>query len=199
MNNVMLDLESLGQEPGNVIVTLSAVQFDIATGNIGKVFNESINIQDSIKHGLTIDPSTVMWWMTQNEDARKQFAETQNNPDTLAEVLYKFDTWLNHLPHSFLRELYRKDDIYMWGRGPRFDMGLLSYAYKLIGYNSTPWDFRKEKCVRTYESIRPDIKAEIDKKRVGTLHNGVDDAKHQIRYVVPIEHFLQSARNVTLS
>lgn len=190
MNNVMLDLESLGQEPGNVIVTLSAVQFDIETGAIGKVFHESISIADSLKQGLTIDPSTVMWWLTQNENARIQMVETQNNPDSLSEVLYKFDTWLNHLHHATLRELYKKSDIHIWGRGPRFDMGLLSYAYKLIGYKWTPWDFRKELCVRTYESIRPDIKKEIDKKRVGVLHNGVDDAKHQIKYVCDIHQYI---------
>jgi len=196
MNNVMIDLESLGQEPGNVIVTLSAVQFDITTGDIGKVFHESISIEDSLKEGLTIDPSTVMWWMTQNENARMQMVETQNNPDSLVEVLNKFATWLNHLPHATVRELYRKSDIVMWGRGPRFDMGLLSYAYKLIGYKKTPWDFRKERCVRTYESICPDIKIEYDKNRIGVLHNGVDDAKHEIKYVVKIQQFINNLINL---
>jgi hypothetical protein len=190
MNNVMIDLESLGQEAGNVIVTLSAVQFDLETGEMGRIFDKSIKIADSQRHGLTIDVSTVLWWMGQNEDARMQLIESQNKAEDLTLVLADFKKWLSNLPNSHLRTVYDRRDIHVWGRGPRFDMALLSYAYKAIQYQETPWDFRKERCVRTYEALAPHIKKEFDAKREGTFHNGVDDAKHQIKYIVAIHQQL---------
>lgn len=192
MNNVMIDLESFGQEPGNVILTISAVQFDIETGRLGRIYKNEIDLNSSLKWGLTIDPSTVMWWMKQSTEARKRIVESQEIGSDLKDVLDGFYKWFANLPADE-NNLFDRDEIIVWGRGPRFDMGLLAYAYRLVGYKRTPWDFRKEKCVRTYESIAPHIKKQFDKERTTILHDGEEDAKHQIKYVVAIEQLLRMA------
>jgi hypothetical protein len=197
MNNVMIDLEALGQEPGSVILTLTAVQFDIETGQTGKIFEESIDLKSCMDIGLTIDPITIMWWMIQSEEARRKLKESQDNPDSISDVLSRFGVWLNHLPHTTLRILYNREDINIWGRGPRFDMGLLSYAYKVLGYKTTPWNFRNERCVRTYESIRPDMKNNTPFE--GILHNGIDDAKHEIKYVCKIHQFIEKMKSLDIT
>lgn len=173
----MIDLESLGQEPGSVITSIAAVQFDIRNGQIGKTFEYAINMDSCLESKLKIDPSTVLWWLQQSEQSRIKFVNDQKNAIHLSAVLFNFMNWFTSLGFS-------TDQIYVWGRGPRFDMGLLSYAYKTCGYNSTPWLFRNERCVRTMESLYPEIKSRT--KFEGILHNGTDDAKHQIKYVSEI-------------
>lgn len=187
MNHLMLDLETLGQEPGSVILTISAVQFDIKTGQTGLVFHDSINLESSLRFGLKIDPDTFKWWLGRSEESRTALNNDLDKGSDIRDVLCDFSAFLSSLPHASLRQLYPKQDIIIWGRGPCFDMGLLTYAYKAINTNC-PWNFRNERCVRTYESIRPDIKAETDKEERGTLHNGVDDAKHQIKYITRIHN-----------
>jgi exodeoxyribonuclease VIII len=180
----MIDLETLGQEPGSVIVTLNAVQFDLETGRTGRIFEKNINIKSCEQYGLKIDPGTALWWMDQNDAARSQLVDSQINAVDLNSVLLEFASWLRRLPHQTIRGLIDVREIYVWGRGPRFDMALLSYAYKAAGFAMTPWDFRKECCVRTMEMLEPEIKKNTI--REGVEHNGVDDAKHQIKYVSEI-------------
>jgi len=54
--HVMLDIETLGVSPGCVILSLSAVEFDINTGELGESFNMGIDIKSCVDAGLTIDP-----------------------------------------------------------------------------------------------------------------------------------------------
>jgi hypothetical protein len=67
----------------------------------------------------------------------------------------------------------------IWGNSARFDCGILQNAYNKAGF-SIPWDFRKERCVRTLVSFAPEIKDNY--KPIGTAHNAVDDCKFQIGY-----------------
>ena len=187
MNHVMLDLETLGQEPGSVILTISAVQFDLETGRTGLIFHESINLESSLRIGLKIDPETFKWWLGRSKESRTALQNDLNKGSDIRDVLADFDAFLGSLPHESLRQLYPKSDIIVWGRGPRFDMGLLTFAYKTLNYN-IPWNFRNERCVRTYESLRPEIKERVDQEERGILHNGVDDAKHQIKYIQKIHY-----------
>jgi exodeoxyribonuclease VIII len=187
MNHLMLDLETLGQEPGSVILTLSAVQFDIESGRTGLIFHDSINLESSLRFGLKIDPDTFKWWLGRSEESRTALKNDLDKGSDIRDVLTDFSAFIGSLPHSSLRQLYPREEIIVWGRGPRFDMGLLTYAYKALNAN-IPWNFRNERCVRTYESLRPAIKAKVDTEERGVLHNGVDDAKHQIKYIHKIYH-----------
>lgn len=51
-------------------------------------------------------------------------------------------------------------------------------------FKDIPWDFRKERDVRTLVSFPPEIKENFPS--VGVHHNGIDDCKFQIGYCVEI-------------
>ena len=48
-------------------------------------------------------------------------------------------------------------DYEIWGNSPRFDLGILQDAYRALNMK-IPWDFRKERDVRTLVSFIPEIK-----------------------------------------
>lgn len=171
----MCDLETLGNHPGSVITTIGAVAFDIITGTILDRFSTHISIDDSLQLGLKMNASTVLWWLEQDEAARKILTEGQKTAQILYSALAQFSTFVNK---------YGGKDAYLWGRSPRFDLGLLHDAYRVCGINDIPWDFRKELDVRTMEWLRPQIKK--DTIRTGTAHDAIADCEHQIKYVCEI-------------
>lgn len=160
----MLDLETMGNESFSCIVSIGAVEFDINTGKTGKEFYTNVDLQSCIDLGLIMNASTVLWWLNQNEQARKDLTERTSLP--IVEALKEFANFCN-------------EDYQIWGNSARFDCGILQNAYNKAGI-SIPWDFRKERCVRTLVSFAPEIKKSISFK--GIKHNAIDDCKYQIEY-----------------
>jgi len=170
LGHLMLDLETMGNKSGAALISIGAVEFDINTGETGREFYERINLQSSIDAGLIINGSTVYWWLQQNEKARMEVCKPA---DSLHNVLEKL--------RSFIACL---GDFEIWGNGLRFDVGILEDAYVALGYNEMPWNFRKERDVRTLVAFSPEIKENYPS--IGVEHNPIDDCKHQIGYCTAI-------------
>lgn len=164
MNHLMLDIETMSTQNSAAMLQIAAVEFDILTGETGKEFNVNVNLQSCLDCGLTMEASTVMWWMQQSDEARKSLIKT--NPLHLKDALIEFS--------KFCTKEYE-----VWGNSARFDCGILQNAYNVCGME-IPWDFRKERCVRTLLSFNPSAKKETP--FVGNPHNAIDDCKHQIAY-----------------
>ena len=158
MSEVMVDLETLGNGSNAVIISIGAVAFDPASGQISSEFYMVVDPQSCVDVGLKMDVSTVMWWMNQSDEARSAFKKAGV---PLEVALQEFKAWY---PQSAS----------LWGNGATFDNVILSNAYTLAGINR-PWHFTKDRCYRTLKALRPDVKQD----RVGTHHNALDDAKFQ--------------------
>lgn len=166
MNNVMIDLETLGTVAGCSILSIGAVFFD--DKYIGKEFYTSIYRASNQEYGLYEDARTLEWWEKQSIDAKKVFSEEKLSlPDALTE-LSKF-------------VLLFGDSVQVWGNGSDFDNAMLQCAYKAIK-QETPWKFWNNRCYRTLKNLRP----EIDIQRIGTHHNALDDAKTQAIHAIAI-------------
>lgn len=186
MNHVMLDIETLGQGPDSVITSIAAVQFDIKTGEIGNTFRQDVNLDSNTKLGRKIDNSTLLWWFEQSPEAIKGLTNSFKKGADLSEVLKDLSI--------FFYTLNQRDEIFVWGRGPRFDQAILTHAYVSLE-RDIPWKFRNEMCVRTMEWLRPEIKVKTPKadktghgSNGGGLHDAFLDAKYQIAYVSNIYH-----------
>ena len=70
-----------------------------------------------------------------------------------------------------------------WCNGASFDFPILATAYRLVK-KPLPWEFWKERDLRTLKGLNPDLRVERD----GVHHNALDDARHQARLV---QHILQ--------
>lgn len=71
----MLDIETMGNESFSSIVSIGALEFDIETGKTGKEFYVNVDLQSCMDLGLIVNASTIMWWLNQNEQARKDLTD----------------------------------------------------------------------------------------------------------------------------
>lgn len=182
--HIMVDLETFGTDNDSVICSIGAVEFDITTGKTGREFYEKIDIQSALDAGMKVKGSTLIWWLKQSEDARKE--------------LYNADT--KNIVHvlQMLQEFFNNCGIecQVWGNSNRFDLGILHNAYKSFN-TDIPWDFRKERDVRTLVSFRPEVQKNCIFE--GTAHNALADCKHQIKYCSQIWNTLNvTYRTITI-
>jgi len=159
---IMLDLETLGQQPGSVIVAIGAVKF--GNGEIHDTFYERVDAESCVALGLRMDVSTVLWWMKQNDEARKEITQPGIH---LTQALLQFSLWMGDI------------DAEVWGNGANFDNVLLSDAYDRA-LLKRPWKYYNDRCYRTVKNLRP----EIPMMRGGTHHNALDDARSQAMHLM---------------
>jgi len=171
VNRIMLDLETMGNGSSAAIIAIGAVRFDEE-----KTFDPMgcvVDLQSSVEAGLVIDPSTVLWWMQQGEQARGQF---NRKGVALAEALDLFSAWLG-------------DEAQVWGNGVDFDNVILSNAYRQC-QRQQPWPYWGNRCYRTLKNLYPQIKME---PREGTYHCATDDAENQARHLIRILQHVNAA------
>ncbi len=167
-NNVMIDLETFGTQPGSVIKAIGAVAFNTAHG-IYDSFYERINVQSCLDAGLTIDWNTIEWWMTQPDEARSEMVKPG---ELLSDVLWSFSAWVTKF----------RTTVGVWGNGASFDNSLLCVAYDKIPNSFLPWKYSEDRCYRTMKNMFPAITHE----RTGTHHNALDDARYQAEHLIKI-------------
>jgi len=179
LGHLMLDLETMGNKSNSVICSIGAIEFDIETGDTGREFYTRVDIQSCLDIGLTVDGSTIEWWLNQNEKART--AISGGKFMDIIQALCEFSKFI---------EIIGGKQLQIWGNAARFDLGILEDAYCAIKIN-IPWDFRLERDVRTLVSFAPKVKEHYPS--LGTEHNPIDDCKFQIGYCSAIWQKLNPA------
>ena len=165
MNNVMVDLETMGANSNAAIIAIGAVKFDAKSQEITDRFDEIVDLKSSMDADLQVDPDTILWWMQQSEQAREPFKQTGIN---LKEALQKFATWIG-------------DDAKIWGNGAAFDNVILENAYRACDLQ-IPWPHYNNRCYRTMAQLNRHIKV----KRTGVYHCAIDDAETQANHLMTI-------------
>lgn len=168
LGHIMIDIETMSDGPGGALLSIGAVEFNLATGETGKEFYVNVSLQSCLDLGLTVTASTIMWWLKQSDEARRSLTETKG--EDIYTALTKFS--------NFIDECGGKE-CEVWGNGPTFDLSNLISAYHATKIK-LPWDFRRERCVRTLVSFAPVIKSMT--KFHGVAHNALADCYHQIKY-----------------
>lgn len=179
-HHVMVDLETLGLNPGCVIASLAAVEFDPMTGLTNHTFYKKINIASSLREGFKIEGDTLYWWLQQTDAARTEIC---TNSEDIHAVLSEFT--------SFLKQVCKNTKyIKLYGNGSSFDLGILGAAYHQLG-QKIPWMFWNERDVRTIVDFMPEIKKQTEFE--GVMHHPIHDCLHQIKYVSKIYSILTKA------
>lgn len=164
--NVMVDLETMGTGSSAAIVSIGAVKFSAEGGVEPDTFYRVVHLSSSLDAGMSLDGSTVMWWLSQAQDARSALQAANTS---LADALMQFKGWC-------------PQDAQVWGNGATFDNVILANAFKLCGINQ-PWKFYNDRCFRTLKNLYPGI---MPDERIGTAHNALDDAQYQAQHAVKI-------------
>ena len=166
MREIMVDLETMGTGPNSAIVAIGAVDSD------GVSFGYIISLESGVDAGLSMDASTVLWWLQQSDEARRIFAkDVPVSP--LREALSAFSEFvLGFAPDPTAK----RKEVRLWGNSAAFDLGLLGNAYDKLKMKR-PWEYWEEACYRTLKNLRRDIP---QGPIVGVKHNAVDDARSQM-------------------
>jgi len=165
MNNVMLDLETLGTGANSAILSIGAVEMDFDSLALGREFYVVIDRQSCFDLGCTSDPATLKWWSDQSSEARTVLSEPGIAAD---KALAQFSIWA-------------PDYMELWGNGSDFDNAMLAELYRKVG-SETPWKFFNNRCYRTMKNMFP----RVTFMRQGTHHNALDDAKSQAMHMLKI-------------
>jgi len=169
LNNLMIDIETLGTRPNAPVTTVGACFFDPMTGEIGAKFYRKVDMVDAMRFG-SADAETIRWWLQQDPAAQRELVK---GADLLADVLRD------------LAKFYAQGrDTSVWGNGPTFDITILEYAYyKCLG-EKAPWPFWNVRDVRTVVQLAAGLvqkPAAFTKDAVA--HNALDDCIFQVAYV----------------
>jgi hypothetical protein len=168
--HLMLDIETMGSGHAPAIVSIGAIFFDIETGETGNTFHVYVDLQDSLKHGMKADASTIFWWMNQEPEAREKI---QTKGVCLNTALSAFASFVNSAGGN----------VRIWGNGPSFDCNALSFAFEATGIEK-PWKYYNERCVRTMKALDPELAASIPFE--GVKHYAIADCFNQIEVVTRI-------------
>lgn len=164
MKDVMVDIETLGTLPGSAILSIGAVAFDADTGEMGDEMLVKISVENSMMHGLVMDPKTILWWLKQSEDARNEAFSGELGLPASLEIFGQF--------------IVGQSPDRVWAKPPSFDLVILEAAHKALGYQA-PWHYRSPRCVRTIMDV-----AGFEYGHTLPAHCALDDAKAQAGMVI---------------
>lgn len=174
MNNLMIDVESMGKNPDAALVAIGAVFFDEHTGQIGDTFYRAIHLATACQLGFKIEPATVLFWLGQDQEARNAILF---NAVHVQDAMEDFTQWVQtHGPS--------KADLRVWGNSPSFDCIKTQAHLEACGVE-VPWFYWAE---RDYRTIRERNKVVEEDARDG-LHNAVFDAVHQAKHLIKIRKY----------
>lgn len=168
MTDLMLDLETVGTNPGCAIIAIACTPFNANTGKIYKdrTFYTAINFEDSMKYGFSYDRNTVNWWLKTNEEL---FVTLKEDKTTVQQATVAFMKYMESLPKG----------IRVWGNSARFDLGILSYFLFKQKIYITPWVTWNERDFRTIKNLDKNTAESIAFE--GEKHNPLDDNVYQIK------------------
>lgn len=171
-SNIMLDLETLGTEPGCAILSIGAALF--GKGSLHDGFYIRISLKSSQDYGLTIDADTLEWWTRQ---PHKVFAEAMTGGNSLDAAMFQFRKWIEnlHLPPNWT----------IWSNGASFDAPVLEAAFRKLRMQP-PWTHLQERCFRTLRALDPNE----PKVEPAIKHHALEDAKAQALHAMRIAPWL---------
>ena len=186
----MLDMETLSIADNPVILSISAIAFDIDTANnlndfkkplIGQIrddddisFHCALDINDQIKKGLDFDSGTLLWHLERNN---KFFMECINPKDasiakiTPESALESFNSYIHDV--SANDRFYRKPIV--WACGAVNDHRWLDNLF--LAYKKTnSLEFRQKMCYRTIREAYDTVGG----LQLPNNHDSFDDCVNQI-------------------
>lgn len=175
MQDLMIDFETLGQNPDTTVISLGACFFDEATQEIGPTFYMAFDIDEQIKRGRSITGSTLQWWMNQSGAAKKVFNEKAK---PAKDVLELFSKWV--LGQTTISK------VKPWGNGSTFDISIIEDLFRMYDVKC-PWLYYNVYDLRTFRRYIAN-NAKVDKSS-GIDHNALDDAKAQATFVIEHSRF----------
>lgn len=174
--SISLDLETLGTGANAAIASIGACRFDPHSPAIDGVFHVHVSLENCQRHGLIFDASTLLWWLGQDEDARRSLITGQEHAAPLITALDMLAAFI----------VDTGDDVELWVNDDSFYLPILANAYRAAGMPQ-PWKFWSGRDLRTLKKLHRGASITRD----GIAHNALHDAIHQARLIQHIIHSMK--------
>lgn len=171
MKHVMVDLETLGVNPGCVVLSIGACTFD--REKIHDTFTAHIDIKAQTEAGQRIEGATLEWWLGNK-------LKLAGHIQAPVEVLLEFAKWLL---------IQRNGSMRIWANSPMFDMAILGEMYRIHGGGSAlPWNYWELRDYRTAIHFLNKPAKKILKGRP-VAHHALQDAIDQAHVLIHFGFF----------
>lgn len=160
-DHIVIDLEALSTRPTAAIIAIGAVKLNNDLEVIGE-FYSAVDIESSLRAGLTVDGDTIGWWLQQNKEAVHAITYS---PKELKDVLKALTVWAT----------CERSELEVWGNGPEFDNVVLANAYHACDLKPF-WPFF---CNRSLRELRRLYGNFAVKPEPAIPHHALEDARAQ--------------------
>jgi hypothetical protein len=163
--DLMVDIETLGTEPGCAILSIAAVPFNLQYDV--EPFYARVHKGSCIEKGFFVDDDTVAWWNKQSIAAQEEAFSGQTN---IEDALEDLSAYIETLGKS----------VNMWGNGASFDVPILEAAYKFC-CQKPRWAYYNSMCYRTLKKLYPQVPYLPPRIKHNALHDARAQADHAQR------------------
>jgi len=112
MNDVMIDIETLGTGPFSHILSITAIKFDRETGKKKGHLYLLIDPESCQKLDLLIEASTVIWWMKQPDVSRNEFAREDVDRIAIVPALESLSEFISSAVEGV--NIWAQEDCWHW-------------------------------------------------------------------------------------
>ena len=173
MKHVMVDLETLGVNPGCVVLSIGACTFD--QEKISDTFTANIDIKSQTEAGQRIEGATLEWWLGNKLDLASRV-----HVQAPQAALLDFAKWLL---------IQRNGSMRIWANSPMFDMAILGEMYRIHGGGGAlPWNYWELRDYRTAVHCLSKPAKQILKGRP-VAHHALQDAMDQAQVLIDFGFF----------
>ncbi len=170
--DIMLDLETVGTEPGCVIVSMAARSFVPGRGTdaAGASFETTLEIEAQTKRGLVLEGGSFEWWLVQSREAFEDSFSLQKHP---VHAFMEFNEFWN-----------TEGGLVLWAQGQDFDGPILRKAMQHCDIKPA-WMFYQQRDTRTFYDVAR-MRGGFNYRSVprlsttGVAHSAMADVNHQI-------------------
>lgn len=163
--DVMLDVETLGNEGKFIVLSIALVPFNPNTGKVGKAYSINIDLADSINLGFKANRKTIKWW---SEQESSTFIDMFKNTLSIERAINSLITYINI--NNFDR---------FWATAV-LDYQAISNLCEAVNLKN-PIVYNKRLCARTVRTLHD---TKFPNIYVGNTHNAEDDCKRQIEVLL---------------
>lgn len=163
---LMIDLETLSLHSTAFVTQVGIALYDFHKNQ--SVLSAGYNVHAIGQENSHVSESTIAWWNTQSQDARNAVFGSTNNIVAATELL------------RILQLIDCEFQPLIWAGPAMFDLPILT---NLLG--SRAWNYSRE---RDFSTIRKlfDPNQTLRPEFIGEAHVAVDDALHQMQYLVAL-------------
>ena len=185
---IMIDIETLDLTPKAVVTQIAVVAFDLDDPEtIIREIEEYLPIQPQFNLRRTVNASTILWWMDQDEAARKRLkASAGDDFDELVALVNSVNRKLNQVIEA-------ADTVEVWARGPQFDIVTLESLFSDLG-QMAPWRYDSVRDLRTALALAGVAKGDVPMRAGLVAHHALSDCRHQIDCLMEAQRRMRAQR-----